>query len=48
MMMQVAEKFNFRIDTSLIFLEGYKVADEMKKSRLALLHLQIGGLINLK
>jgi hypothetical protein len=31
-----------------ILEEGYKVADEMKKKLLALLHLQIGGLINLK
>jgi hypothetical protein len=32
MMMQVAEKFNFRINTFTHILEGYKVADEMKNT----------------
>jgi imidazolonepropionase-like amidohydrolase len=31
MMMQVAEKFEFRMNTFTHILEGYKVADEMKK-----------------
>jgi imidazolonepropionase-like amidohydrolase len=31
MMMQVAEKFNFRINTFTHILEGYKVADKMKE-----------------
>jgi imidazolonepropionase-like amidohydrolase len=31
MMMQVAEKFDFRMNTFTHILEGYKVADEMKK-----------------
>ena len=31
MLMNVAEKFNFRVNTFTHILEGYKVADEMKK-----------------
>jgi hypothetical protein len=32
MMMQVAEKFNFRSKYLTHILEGYKVADEMKNT----------------
>jgi hypothetical protein len=48
MLMNVADKFNFKVNTFTHILEGYKVADKMKEHGVALLHLQIGGLINLK
>jgi hypothetical protein len=31
MLMNVAEKFNFRVNTFTHILEGYKVADKMKE-----------------
>jgi hypothetical protein len=47
MLMNVAEKFNFKVSIFTHILEGYKVADKMKE-QLVLLHSLIGGPINLK
>jgi hypothetical protein len=38
MLMNVAEKFNFRVNTFTHILEGYKVADKMKKNMVWALH----------
>jgi hypothetical protein len=48
MLMNVADKFNFKVNTFTHILEGYKVADKMKEHGVGAQHLQTGGLINLK
>jgi hypothetical protein len=44
MLMEVAERFNFRINTFTHILEGYKVADKMKQHGAAASTLQTGGI----
>lgn len=48
MLMKVADKHNFTVNTFTHILEGYKVADKMKAHGAGGSTFLIGGLINMR